>query len=411
MDFHTKFLGMKRSADSLEEYAIKIVNKASTRDANQNLVYADLWEDPAILPFITARDALLEVIRDKPIRFLRLLETSKGLNKLFAQFPGVWRVMSARLIEMELGGYMAQVYPFFIVENARFRAQRAFSTRHLMFANREKYMIALDGNLVIKPALGIRISEMSIKHPVLQGDKSNEYYYYVKYDAYTHRFITVMQYLKASYNAGFSFMFIDRISRIVSEFLGIRPLGGFLACYLDGFLVTPEYINEKDGTAKFTHPTNMTDFLEGVISFAQEYTYRKGTTDFGTPIVNVFRYDTKVATLHQETPPDLVGDLRALLDAPVPENNPNATRLDAKSMSEFSTKLAEMYPGGQEGEKRLFKNLLYSFVGDGNNATRIDKYSSNYPLKCIACHSLTSLVDPHLELAFCRTECLALYKK
>lgn len=410
MDFHTKFLGMKRSANSLEEYAIKIVNKASTRDANQNLVYADLWEDPAILPFITARDALLEVIRDKPIRFLRLLETSKGLNKLFAQFPGVWRVMSARLIEMELGGYMAQVYPFFIVENARFRAQRAFSARHLMVFNHEKYIIAFDRRLVIKPVLGINVSYTN-PISVLQGDKSNKYYYYVEYDAYTRRFITVLQYLKASYNAGFSFVFIDSISQIVSEFLGIHSSVGFLACYLDGFLVTPEYINENDGTAKFTHPTNMADFLERVISLAQEYTYRKGITDFGTPVVNVFRYDIKVATLYQETPPDLVGDLRALLDAPVPENNPKATRLDAKSMAEYHIKLAEMYPGGQEGEKRLFKNLLNSFVGDSNNATRIDTYSSTYPLKCVACHSLTSLVDPHLELAFCRTECLALYKK
>lgn len=403
---------MKRPASSMDEYATAIVKEALTRDANQNLVYGELFQDPMTASFIAAKDPLLVMLRYKPILFLRLLQTNKALNKLWLEFPGIWRVMTQQLVEMELGGYMAEVYPFFVAENERFLARRVYLSNIIDFAGIENYAISRKGNLIVRPELGIGLG-LFVELPVFKGDLTNEHYYYVPYDHYTRLVITVLQYL-LQYSSEHNHR--AEVIQMLVKYLGVKGSLDFLVCYLDGFLVTREFINDAGDAAIFTHPTDMAPFLNSLKEIVEKYeidvSYERGTM-----IVRVYEGRRLRGIFDSDLIPNPLGELNTLAKLSVAREPPKAIKLGAATMKDFSEKVAALYSTAPQGEKTLFLRLLSSFLRDTNDyslydKSKITKYESGgYPLRCIVCETLTSQVDPHLELAFCRTECRTLYTK
>lgn len=405
---------MKRPASSMDEYATAIVKEALTRDANQNLVYGELFQDPMTASFIAAKDPLLVMLRYKPILFLRLLQTNKALNKLWLEFPGIWRVMTQQLVEMELGGYMAEVYPFFVAENERFRAHSVFLSNNVDFAGRDKYAVSRNGHLIVRPELGIGLG-LFVELPIFTGDLTNEHYYYVPYDNYTRLVITVLQYLlQYSSERGHR----AKVREMLVKYLGVKESLDFLVCYLDGFLVTREFINDAGDAAIFTHPTDMASFLETLRQIVEKYRLDV-SYDLGKMIVRVFEgMQLRGIIFDSNVKPNPLGDLNSLDKLSVATKPPKAIKLDATTMKDFSGKVSLLYANAPQGEKTLFLRLLGSFVRDTSSNSSLDdkskitKYESGgYPLRCIVCETLTSQVDPHLELAFCRVECRTLYRK
>jgi hypothetical protein len=404
---------MKRTAP-LEERVKEIVDEARTRDINQNFVYDELWQDPMTAHFMFAPEALFEVLRDRPLFFLRLLQINKALNKLWSQFPDIWRLMTKQLVEMELNSYMSQVYPFFVVENERFFAHTAYVLNTLDFLGRNKYAIAKFGSLVVRPELGMGLG-LFVERQVLQGDKKNEYYYYVPYDDYTRHFVTLLQYL---FHFSFNNVHRDMIIHTLASYLGISPFQNFLACYLDGFLITPELVKESDGTTRFISCTDMAPLLKRLEESMNKFKIT-ATMSGEKTIIRILQGMRLTSTFESKVVPNPKEELAALKRLPIPTELTKAVRLDATTIKPFYEKLSLMYASTPQGEKTLFLRLLGSFIGapnglslTGDDPSKIMKYSSgNNTLPCFTCHTQTLFVDPHLELAFCRAECRALYTK
>lgn len=411
---------MKRAAP-LEERVREIVVEARTRDINQNFVYSELWQDPMIASFMLAPEALLEVLRDRPVLFLRLLQTNKTLNKLWSQFPEIWRLMTRQLVEMELNSYMSYVYPFFVLENERFVAHTAYASNMIDFMGRDKYAITKNDNLVIRPELGMGLG-LFVDRQVLEGDKTNRYYYFLPYDEYTRRFVTLLQYLL---HFSYDNVHRDMIIRTLASYLGISPFHNFLVCYLDGFLITSELVKESDGTTHFIPCSDMASLLKRLEESVSKFNINVTTTTMTTTgasekmIIRVLQGMRLTSTFESTVVPNLKEELAILSRLPIPTELTKAVRLDAMTIRPFYDKLSVMYASTLQGEKTLFMRLLSSFIRapselylPGDDPSKMIKYSSGKnALQCVTCHTQTVLVDPHLELAFCRAECRALYTK
>lgn len=400
---------MKRARDELEETAIAIVEKAHTRDAKHNLVYQDLWQNPVVVSMMQTPDALLEALRDRPILFLRLLETNKALNTFWTQFTGVWRLLIERLVAMELNVYMSQVYAFFIVENERFIERGDYAHTTLNFIGPHRYAFSRDGEILVRPELGLG-TELFVTNTVLAGDATQQYYYYVAYDAYTRRFVTLLQHL---------FRFTAEkthrgaLRHILAEYLGITPYRHFVVCYRDGFLTTSALIDPTELVVNTPHIDDVRPLLELVEVIARNFRIERDRNDASR--LRVFKtqpHQQLVTTIHTNEHIDIeaeLADLRAL--AHTLDKEPfKALRLDATSIRPWHTQLyTTLYPTPEE-QKILFLRLLRTFLRAQHSyleddPEKVAKYSESYTLQCVYCQKTTALVDPTLNLAFCRVAC------
>lgn len=286
--------------------------------------------------FTAVPEVWLDVLCDTPILFLRLLQTNKTLNTLWSRVLDTWRRMTARLIEMKVGAYVAQVYPFFVVENERFLAHRA--------KDRESTISTRCYSLTLSEQFGINAGFFSVRG-VPKCDRTNEYYYYVAYDEYTRHFVEVLQYLTDRLHDEYFdecplayILYTKDVKRILITYLGLsdESMGHPIACYLDGFLVSHGLVNEKDVTPKFSYPSNMSPLIENMRSVAEEI------------------------GMYVKVVPDLLDKLA--LSLKVATKPPKAIRLDAKFIRPYYENLLVMYANEPQCEKTLFLRLFGSLT-------------------------------------------------
>ena len=108
---------MKRTHD-LANLVIEIVEESKAKDTDGTPLYPVMHE-PIVLGFFGAPDALLEVLKDRPIAMLNLLQTNKVLEEFWNQFERAWILWTDMLIENEMGTYVAEIYAFFVVHHHR----------------------------------------------------------------------------------------------------------------------------------------------------------------------------------------------------------------------------------------------------------------------------------------------------
>lgn len=71
----------------------------------------------AVLFVFSQVDELVKLLASRPILVINLMLTTKPMYELFsARIPGLWILLLDQLVDSELGGYAALVYPFFICE-------------------------------------------------------------------------------------------------------------------------------------------------------------------------------------------------------------------------------------------------------------------------------------------------------
>lgn len=113
---------MKRELEDDEELEVvinEIVTIANARDNRGQYIEPLLTEgNPMILTFFHAKDALLNVLMNKPVIFLNLLQTNTTMATFWKRFEkNIWVLLLERLIELEMGKKAVEIYPFFLIEH------------------------------------------------------------------------------------------------------------------------------------------------------------------------------------------------------------------------------------------------------------------------------------------------------
>lgn len=109
---------MKRAA-TLEDAADQIVKLANARD-KQGRVLNPMMQDPVVTMIFYAKDALLEVLIERPIALLNLISTNKQVASFMEEFNRwLWPLVIERFMEKESGSkYLGEIYPFFFAKEA-----------------------------------------------------------------------------------------------------------------------------------------------------------------------------------------------------------------------------------------------------------------------------------------------------
>ena len=103
---------MKRTReDELRQVAKDIIHEGRKKDEYDQPLYPVLLE-PLVITFFNAVDPLLEVLRERPLIILNLIQTNKELQRLFHKFSGLWILLIDVLIEKAMGTNAVFIYPF-----------------------------------------------------------------------------------------------------------------------------------------------------------------------------------------------------------------------------------------------------------------------------------------------------------
>lgn len=225
---------------ALKRAVVEIVEKANSKDNEGEYVHPIMREtNPMILTFFHAADALLEVLQNRPVLFLNLLQTNKTLSAFWKQYEAnIWILLLDRLVEMHMSTYMSEIYPFFVIQNYRL-------SKHLNRNGGEsniKDRVLLNLNHYNGPPLITDVISVSI-YPF---DTLN--YFIVYYDTLTRLFIELLQHLEFN----FSSYSIMNVNTILRRYLGLPYLTRPVICLADCFLIDKTSIN-KEGDVVFIY--------------------------------------------------------------------------------------------------------------------------------------------------------------
>jgi len=110
---------MKRIGE-FEQAVIEIVDEGKAKNEKGELLYQVMME-PLVMTFFGAPDALYEVMTERPIMLLSLIQTNKALEAFWKRFEGIWIRMIDNILEREVNRRFADTYSFFAIANHRAR--------------------------------------------------------------------------------------------------------------------------------------------------------------------------------------------------------------------------------------------------------------------------------------------------
>lgn len=361
---------MKRARDTELELAVeKIVATANRKDeVTGDYVHPIMNEtNPMILTFFQARDALLEVLKNRPVLFLNLLQTNKTLAMFWQEVAAkIWILLLDRLVEMETSQYVADIYPFFVIQNKR------------LYQELEKNYDDPTHKVNIKNAVFLRLSPSDntavAMNTLAIGFRKNvaEKFYIVYYAPVTQFFVTILRYAElrmrnARLNAWAA----------LRHYLDIPSSTVHVICWADCFMVEESMI-DANGHVPFSY-----DLYE-MRKTLQEL--RAGDARYSKALLK------------------LVTELEEYLDSEPEIEHPRPVLLDKSTAKPYRDLLFDEAQGlynTPEEQKRLFLETLGE-VSD-NEEYVIARYGQ--PLQCSVCCTETNHVDPLLLKAFCSTVC------
>lgn len=358
---------MKRTR-KLNDLVGDMVQESKAKDSDGNHLY-----EPIVLGFFGARDALLEVLKDKPIAMLRLLQTNKTMEKFWNQFNRAWILWTDMLIENEMGVYVAEIYPFFVVHSHRKRKDAPIEA---------DFIGGID--YITKPRHELYIPFINTS----SRGASDPVFYVVYHDKLTRLFMALMEKLDdLPYQAHLQEGRLRR--QYLTAEINQPP---YFAVYSDCVL-----ISQQRGVPLQFRGYNL-DALRKALPDLQRK-LKNHTTPSIDSILHLLNKHLAVIDKDKKT---ATSDVTPLL-------------LDKNTVASYRTLLYEDKENGllvtPQAQKSFFVSVLYHLATDKNEETRlIDKYGQSM-FSCSLCCRQTEMVDRSMMLAFCNTECRTLYKQ
>ena len=313
--------------------------------------------NPMILTFFHASDALMDVLKNRPLVFLQLLQTNKTLETFWRRFEtNIWILLLDHLVEMESGEYMSEVYPFFVIHHIR------------------TYGVKLASKLPIG-------GPVSVVHDLELGNASSRRevrYYVIYYDYLTKRFIDLLRYIHVNKTRP-----RFDIEKAISEYLDWPEEEDYLACLSECFVV-----EKPEKLFKY----NLNRMRHSVITIMIQDESQNRTSLMAQQLDDIlwrgYQMDGKTIDLGIKHDPPL------LLDSSVAK--PYRDLLFDPQQGLYKT---------PEEQKALFLSAL----GNINRSKKymIERYGTS--LECAMCRGETHFVDQALLLAFCTSDCHTQY--
>lgn len=356
---------MKRSIE-LEFDVQEIVKIGKTRDKEGKFLYPVMAE-PAVMAFFGAADALYEVITQRPILLLNLLQVNKALGVFWNQFTGnMWIKMIDMIIENEMGKYASEIYPFIAVHKER-RIRRLYGERKTL----------------VEPFVGP--GEFEIRYITSISTPVNPIFYVVYYDPLTQLYITLMEKIMHLRDRNTHVVYTQAIRRylFMSDFSPKR----YVAIYSDCFLVAAP---STDTAHPFTYSYNVEAMREDLSAITDTLIGQPGR--------------------FLEEAQKLIVKITTLLDEGVRPGKPVLIKLDKNIAAPYRVLLYDSEQGlvkTREEQRAFLVELLNALNVDQEKDLLVEKYGQ--PFSCTMCQCETQLVDPVLMRAFCTERCVSQY--
>ncbi len=408
---------MKRSA--LTAAVEEIVERGKLKTEEGALFYPVMAE-PAVMAFFGAPEALTEVILERPILLLNLIQTNKALQKFWEQTPDIWLILIDNLILNESNPLFLDTYPFFAIANRRARVVLDI-VPDIVERRRKRYG---DGDFMYKPMFAGSFNEVGKFLGHEQSETEPLSYQLVYYDDLTKIFIEMLQIISYLYEAG------SETGRLVFVHPR-RALAAYITteirdvdCLEDCFLIKK---GKEDGSSPLKYSlSSMQTSVKEVKRIAD--LYKPGITrkeDARTEIVRDDGLFTSVVAAYPKTLLDLFLRLKVLANALVDvlTKHFNGTEVITQKEAVYidldkaiATPYRSMLYDKEQGiyntpdkQRTLLLGLLrrtlrYSWLDD-----MIETYGQMVPLSCFVCHKETHMVDPLLKKAFCNQACYSLF--
>lgn len=361
---------MKRARE-LEELVVEIVHESKAKDEEGKPLYPVIYE-PAVLAFFGAPDALLEVLKERPILVLNLLQANKALMAFWNRFERVWITWTDMLIEREMGAYVGEIYPFLAVQEHRANLLRGVEGAVVAdFINNERepdYVTQTSLYPVFIPYINTVMGKASVDHV-----------FYVVYhdDPFTQLVIKLSHKLDE-----FPFKFEIGGHRFIRDYINAK-IGSlpYFTLYPDCFLVS-----QNRGVPLKFDDYNMKAVRVRLVEF------REKLRKHPTPDIKLFAEAEA-----------LLDKLSTLMEEGVVPEKPVPLLLDKNTAAPYRILLYDREQGllkTPQQQRAFFVSVLYHLAGQEEEEARlIEKYG------CSICHRETELVDPLSMRAFCSEAC------
>ncbi len=369
---------MKHARDiELEQTATAIVKESKGRDEKGNLRYA-FMQDPLLITMFQAPEALLEILKERPLQLLHLIQTNKALRDFWDRFDGIWILLVDVLIEKEMGAYAADVYPFFVMEDhlASLTANQVV-TPNANFVGRRTYY-------------GYAFRKACLPY----NERDGLVFYVIPYDVFAKLYAkleeTTKLFLGREYSLAGNISIMDYLSlgNFASEVCATRLLNAFLVtAKKEVALATPRYYL----SSLISHLDN----IEWVLEFKRERgIILPSLTDEAVGLLPKFRQLVQAPTIGSEKPTPVKLDR-------------NTTKADRDRLYDKEKGLYKT----QEQQKAFFISVLAAFAKDKTTEQILRDYGELMPLACAVCRNKTHLVERATKTALCSEACLLITRQ
>lgn len=375
---------MKRARE-LELVVAEIVEEGKAKDEKGAPLYP-VMQEPLVIALFGAADALLEVLKERPIVVLNSLQVNKPLEAFLNRFENLWTLLIDVLVEREMGAYAADIYPFIVVQKHRLALERDKQQQTV----RASFMSACDRGDGSRPFLINYLSTCT--------QQVNPVFYVSHHDSLTRLFMALL----------------DRI-QAVRGFMGVGfsvPTGGMARFY-----IRPKRSGDNDDGREFAEVA----LFPGCCVFAQQpgqsIEFEYSLDDMLASLLRIRRNLAKsfsidyeyITQVHREALAELkqlTTNLIKLLDEGATIEPLILLKLDKNTAQPYRTLLYDSAQGlvkTWEAQKNFFISILKYLRLVSSKEELIEKYGQ--PLQCALCHCETHSVDPLLMRAFCSNQC------
>jgi len=428
----------KRSARDIElEYVVEeILEVVNARDENNVPLHQEIMAEPVAFVLFNTPHALLDVLKNKPLRVLALIRTNKALNKVWRNIPGIWPVLLDNLLALEeaddddddeeegQSGHMSKIYPFFIVAQHRVEEESARPVYALHPSSRNRPnsnpMVADDGGQALLPKFRRPVQ-------VLGRTYSGARYSLIYYDAVTQHFIDLLQKLSL-FNQAFGLGGPASYTLMIAQYLGIVLEGAHTTRYElklpDYVVVLRDSFLVSNNTEITYRPAVIRDSLKKIIAWLEKLSLSEidpNSSRFMIININQVEAPAHVIKEIREAKTDALRLQRLLTTELIMQSNdappPKRIHLDEDVARPYRAILFNRENGlykTPESQQKLFVDVLSAlylnrYVGDDDDIPSgrsefIRRYGN---LHCSVCGKESEHVDSVLLQAFCNDACRA----
>lgn len=412
---------MKRIGE-FEQAVIEIVDEGKAKNEKGELLYP-VMQEPLVMTFFGAPDALYEVMTERPIMLLSLIQTNKALETFWKRFEDIWIRMIYNILEREINRCLADTYPFFVVANHRARQALAPLLAEI---NLDKYLNVKhygDADFLMRSVFTMDpFNEPGKFVGRALGSKEEVRYQIIYYNPVTKLYVQLLQYvhnLQLYYGKNETRLYIAETSICLGDYIHLDSVNRNIDCLDDCFIVNItggakplQYDLQKMKERVMKIRTLLrVHRIERIADSTGKREILKGNVSVGRYpeiVIDMFSQAHKLAdrlldmlTSHFNGTMILIQEEAEPIELNKALATPYYALLYDRDQGLYNT------PDKQRSLlMAVLRNAQSSWVFGENMVT---KYGQSTPLNCVVCHSETHSVDLLLMYAFCTDECRSAY--